>query len=38
MTDNEIIKALENEVRLTEYVDSNYCDGLDNFDKENPIE
>ena len=29
MTDNEIIKALENEVKLTEYVDSEYCDGVD---------
>lgn len=29
MTDNEIIKALENEVRLTEYIDSNYCDDID---------
>lgn len=29
MTDNEIIKALENEIRSTEYVDSEYCDGVD---------
>ena len=29
MTDNEIIKALENEVKSTEYVDSEYCDGVD---------
>ena len=29
MTDNEIIKALENEVKSTEYVDSDYCDGVD---------
>lgn len=29
MTDNEIIKALENEIRLAEYVDSDYCDGVD---------
>ena len=28
MTDNEIIKALENEVKSTEYVDSDYCDGV----------
>ena len=29
MADNEIIKALENEVKSTEYVDSDYCDGVD---------
>lgn len=29
MTEKDIVKALENEVRLTEYVDSNYCDGID---------
>ena len=29
MTDNEIIKALENEIRSAEYVDSDYCDGVD---------
>ena len=29
MTDHEIIKALENEIRSTEYVDSDYCDGVD---------
>ena len=29
MTNNEIIKALENEVKSTEYVDSDYCDGVD---------
>ena len=29
MTDNEIIKALENEVKSTEYVDSEYCNGVD---------
>ena len=29
MTDNEIIKALESEVKSTEYVDSDYCDGVD---------
>ena len=29
MTDNEIVKALENEVKSTEYVDSDYCDGVD---------
>ena len=29
MTDNEIIRALENEVKSTEYVDSDYCDGVD---------
>lgn len=29
MTDNEIIKALEDEVKSTEYVDSDYCDGVD---------
>ena len=28
-TDNEIIKALEKEIRLAEYVDSDYCSGLD---------
>ena len=29
MIDNDIIKALENEVKSTEYVDSDYCDGVD---------
>lgn len=29
MTDNEIIKALESEVKSAEYVDSYYCDGVD---------
>ena len=29
MTDTEIVKALENEVKSTEYVDSDYCDGVD---------
>lgn len=29
MTDKEIIQALENEVKSTEYVDSDYCDGVD---------
>lgn len=29
MTDNEIIKALEHEIRLTRYVDSDYCNGVD---------
>ena len=29
MTENEIIKALENEVKSAEYVDSYYCDGVD---------
>ena len=29
MTDNEIIKALENEIRSAECVDSEYCDGVD---------
>ena len=29
MTDNEIIQALENEVKSAEYVDSYYCDGVD---------
>ena len=29
MTDNEIIQALENEVKSAEYVDSEYCDGVD---------
>lgn len=29
MTDNEIIKALENEIRLAEYVDSDYCNNID---------
>lgn len=29
MTDNEIIQALENEIRSAEYVDSYYCDGVD---------
>ena len=29
MTEKDIVKALENEVRLTEYIDSSYCDGID---------
>ena len=29
MTDNEIIKALENEVKSAEYADSYYCNGVD---------
>lgn len=29
MTDNEIIKALEHEIRLIRYVDSDYCNGVD---------
>ena len=29
MTDNEIIKALESEVKSAEYVDSYYCNGVD---------
>lgn len=29
MTDNEIIKALESEIHLAEYVDSNYCSNID---------
>lgn len=29
MTDNEIIQALENEVKSAEYVDSYYCNGVD---------
>ena len=29
MTEKDIVKALENEVRSTEYVDSSYCDGID---------
>ena len=29
MIDNEIIKALESEVKSAEYVDSEYCDGVD---------
>ena len=29
MTDNEIVKALESEVKSAEYVDSDYCDGVD---------
>lgn len=28
MTDNEIIQALEGEIHLAGYVDSNYCDGV----------
>ena len=28
MTDNEIIKALESEVKSAEYVDSYYCNGV----------
>lgn len=28
MSDNEIIKALENEIHLSEYVDSEYCDAV----------
>ena len=29
MENNEIIKALESEVKSAEYVDSEYCDGVD---------
>ena len=29
MTEKDIVKALENEIRSTEYVDSSYCDGID---------
>ena len=29
MTDNEIIKALESEVKSAEYVDNYYCNGVD---------
>ena len=29
MTDKDIIKALESEIHLAEYVDSDYCDGVD---------
>ena len=29
MTDNEIIKALKDEVKSAEYVDSYYCNGVD---------
>ena len=29
MTDNEIVRALETEIRSAEYVDSEYCDGVD---------
>lgn len=29
MADNEIIKALEDEVKSAEYVDSYYCNGVD---------
>ena len=29
ITDNEIIKALESEVKSAEYVDSYYCNGVD---------
>lgn len=29
MTDNDIIKALEKEIRLAEYVDSDYCSSVD---------
>lgn len=28
MTDNEIIKALEDEIHLAEYVDNNYCSNV----------
>ena len=28
MTDKEIIKALEDEIHLTEYVDSDYCSNI----------
>ena len=28
MTDNEIIKALESEIHLAEYVDSDYCSNV----------
>lgn len=29
MTEKDIVKALENEIRSTEYADSDYCDGVD---------
>lgn len=29
LTDNEIIKALKNEIHLTEYVDSDYCSNIE---------
>lgn len=29
LTDKEIIKALESEIHLAEYVDSNYCSNID---------
>ena len=29
MTDNEIVKALENEVHFAKYIDSNYCGAVD---------
>ena len=29
MTDNEIIKAWENEIHLAEYVDSDYCSNVE---------
>ena len=28
MTDNEIVKALESEIHLAEYVDSDYCSNV----------
>ena len=28
LTDNEIIKALEDEIHLAEYVDSDYCSNV----------
>ena len=28
MTDNDIIKALEAEIHLADYVDSDYCDNV----------
>lgn len=28
LTDNEIIKALESEIHLAEYVDSDYCSNV----------
>lgn len=29
MTDNEIIKALKSDIRLAEYIDSDYCGAVD---------
>ena len=28
LTDNDIVKALESEIHLSEYVDSEYCDAV----------